>query len=146
MSISLLTLDRAKDVAEIVAFLRANDLPEAGFAEHTTDVLVARIEGSLVGTAALEIYRSEALLRSVAVARESRGKGVGIDLTRATLERARERGVQTVYLLTESAADFFRRFGFADVDRVAVPDSIRRTVEFASACPASARVMALKLA
>jgi amino-acid N-acetyltransferase len=61
------------------------------------------------------------------------------------LARARERGVEQVFLLTETAPVFFGRLGFSDVDRAAVPDTIRATVEFASACPASARVMRIEV-
>jgi N-acetylglutamate synthase-like GNAT family acetyltransferase len=40
---------------------------------------------------------------------------------------------------------FFQKFGFIDIERPRVPEAIRTTVEFASACPASARVMVLDL-
>jgi protein-tyrosine-phosphatase/N-acetylglutamate synthase-like GNAT family acetyltransferase len=133
-------------VPEILAFLAANQLPSAGLATHATDLLVARDGGRLVATAALEIYGRDALLRSVAVDATSRGTGLGRRITRSALDRARERGVQRVFLLTETAAAFFPKFGFADIERSRVPDSIRSTVEFASACPASARAMMLDLA
>jgi amino-acid N-acetyltransferase len=131
----------AGDVDAILAFLQANDLPDAGFRDNVTDIVAARDTGRLVGTAALEIYGRDALLRSVAVARELRGTGLGGSLTRAALARARERGVERVFLLTETAPAFFARHGFNDIDRGTVPDTIRATVEFTSACPASARVM-----
>ncbi len=133
------------ELPAILAFLASNGLPEAGLAEHATDLLVARQGSELIGTAALEIYGHEALLRSVAVSPYARGTGLGISLTLAALERARRGGAARVFLLTETAPVFFRKFGFADVDRGFVPDSIRATVEFGSACPASARVMALEL-
>src|SRR5919106_2430996 len=72
-------------VPEILAFLAANELPPAGLAEHATDLLVARDEGRLIGTAALEVYGAEALLRSVAVDARLRGTGLGARLTRAAL-------------------------------------------------------------
>ena len=130
---------------EILAFLAENRLPDAGLAEHATDILVARQGRSLVGTAALERHGPDALLRSVAVHATLRGTGLGQRLTQAALDRARHHGVSRVFLLTETAAAFFLRFGFADIERSHVPDSIRATVEFTSACPASARVMVLEL-
>lgn len=51
------------DVPEMLSFLAANGLPAAGLAEHATDVLVARDGGRLVGSAALETYGRDALLR-----------------------------------------------------------------------------------
>jgi arsenate reductase len=130
---------------EILAFLAANRLPDAGLREHAAALLVARQTGRLVGTAALEMYGGEALLRSVAVDVTLRGTGQGRRLTRAALERAKQLGARRVFLLTETASGFFPRFGFVDIERSSVPDSIRGTVEFASACPASARVMLLEL-
>jgi arsenate reductase (thioredoxin) len=132
-------------VPEIAAFLTANALPVAGLAEHATDFLVARDGARLVGAAALEVHGRDALLRSVAVDAARRGTGLGRRLTRAALERARQRGVSRVFLLTETAARFFPKFGFTTIERANVPDTIRGTVEFASACPASAQVMVLEL-
>ena len=129
----------------IVAFLAENQLPEAGLREHGSDLLIARDGARLVGTAALEIYGEDALLRSVAVEASTRGTGLGQALTRATLERAAARGARRVFLLTETAPEFFARFGFVDIQRTDVPETIRGTVEFASACPASARVMVRQL-
>ena len=134
-----------RDLPDVLAFLEANGLPAAGLEQHATDILVARMGGDLAGTAALEAYGPEALLRSVAVDAGLRGSGLGQDLTRAALDAARRRGVRRVFLLTETAAGFFPRFGFVEIARDAAPEEIRRTVEFASACPASARVMVLEL-
>ena len=132
-------------VPEIAAFLTSNALPVAGLAEHATDFLVARDGGRLVATAALEIHGHDALLRSVAVDAAARGTGLGQRVTRAALARAKQRGASRVFLLTESAARFFPKFGFTAIERANVPDTIRGTVEFASACPASAQVMVLEL-
>jgi arsenate reductase len=133
------------DIPEMLSFLAANKLPAAGLADHATDLLVAHEGRELVGTAALEVYGTDALLRSVAVDASLRGTGLGQAITREALALARRRGARRVFLLTETASDFFPRFGFTDIDRDRVPESIRRTVEFDSACPASARVMILEL-
>ena len=130
----------------ILAFLAANQLPDAGLREHATDLLVARDSARLLGTAALEVYGEDALLRSVAVDASARGTGLGQALTRAAIAHARSRGVRDLFLLTETAADFFIKFGFSDIGRDRAPDTIRGTVEFTSACPASARLMVLHLA
>ena len=44
-------------------------------------------------------------------------------------------------LLTETAARFFPRFGFAVEDRSSAPPAVRESVEFRAACPASAVMM-----
>jgi amino-acid N-acetyltransferase len=59
--------------------------------------------------------------------------------------QAQVHGVRRVFLLTETAADFFPRFGFRPVARTAVPAAVQQSVEFSSACPASALVMVKEL-
>ena len=98
-----------------------------------------------VGCAAIELYGAAALLRSVAVDASRRGQGLGQRLTAATLELASQRGARTVYLLTESAQDFFPRFGFRPIPRSEVEPAVQRSVEFTSACPASAQAMVTTL-
>jgi amino-acid N-acetyltransferase len=59
---------------------------------------------------------------------------------------AEERGLRALYLLTMTAEHYFPRFGFEAVERGAVPAAIAETLEFRSACPASAVAMARPLA
>lgn len=99
----------------------------------------------MVGCAALELYGDAALLRSLAVTPSQRGHGLGQRLTQVALDLARQCGVSAVYLLTETAADFFPRFGFQPIPRDAVPPSVQLSIEFTEACPVSAQVMALRL-
>jgi amino-acid N-acetyltransferase len=47
--------------------------------------------------------------------------------------------------LTTTAERFFPKFGFEPIDREQVPPSVRESVEFQSACPASAIVMRKRL-
>jgi transglutaminase-like putative cysteine protease len=75
-----------------------------------------------------------------------RGEGLGIALTRRLLEDAQRAGLRRVFLLTETAQAFFPRFGFRPVARDDADPAVRGSVEFASACPASAQCMALDLA
>lgn len=125
--------------------LETSGLPQDGLGEHLEATLVAREAGRIVGSAAVESYGPCALLRSVAVGGEHRGRGLGRRLTLAALELARKRGASQAFLLTETADDFFSRLGFTAVERAAVPRSVRESVEFVSACPASARAMRFDL-
>jgi amino-acid N-acetyltransferase len=56
-----------------------------------------------------------------------------------------ERGMNALYLLTQTAEHYFPRFGFERVARESVPAEIAETLEFKSACPASAVAMAKAL-
>jgi len=127
---------RQDELPRILALLEEGGLPPDGLENHLSTTVVARREGRVVGSAALELYGPAALLRSVAVRRDLRGSGLGCRLTEATLELSRGLGVEETYLLTETADLFFPRFGFRPIPR---------SVEFTSACPVSARAMVLDL-
>ena len=134
-----------RDLPEIRALLERLKLPLAGVDEHLPTLLVAREGEEIVGTAALELYADGALLRSVAVEPRRQGKRLGHQLTDAALQLATTLGANTVFLLTTTAERFFPKFGFEPIDREHVPPSVRQSVEFQSACPASAIVMRKQL-
>jgi amino-acid N-acetyltransferase len=136
----------ASDAESIARLLRASELPEAGVFDRLASTLVARDEERVVGTAALEIYGEQALLRSVAVASDQQGLGVGKTLTEAALQLGKNIGIRQVYLLTTTAVAYFPRFGFMPIDRNAVPAPVQQSVEFHGACPASAVAMTRSLA
>lgn len=140
-----ITPARTQDLPHVLALLTRSDLPGDGLAEHAATLLVARDGDRVVGSAALELYGHAALLRSVAVDAERRGTGLGQRLTDAALHLARQRGVRAVYLLTETAAEFFPRFGFRTLARDAVDPAVQESVEFTTLCPASATAMVLDL-
>jgi len=134
-------LATSRDLAAIEALLAANQLPIGGVKDWIESAFVARAGSRTIGSAALEMYRSGVLLRSVAVDMAWRGRGVGQQLTEAALDFARTRGAKAAYLLTTTAGGFFPRFGFEPIERSAVPEDVRQSVEFVSACPSSALVM-----
>jgi amino-acid N-acetyltransferase len=131
----------AADYPAVIALLEAAGLPIAGVPRALGDFLVADTESGLAGAIGLERYGSGALLRSAVVRPGDQGTGVGAALVRAVLDRAREGGMQEIYLLTTTAERWFPRFGFARIAREQVPDAVRGSVEFREACPASAAVM-----
>jgi amino-acid N-acetyltransferase len=132
---------RPEDARAILELLRANALPVDGLLDHLATALVARSPDRVVGTAALEVYDDGALLRSVAVDARLRGDGVGTRLTAAALDLAGTLRVPAVYLLTTTAEGYFPRFAFSRISRDQVPRGVQQSVEFQSACPASAIVM-----
>jgi len=136
---------RPADWEAIRTLVSASGLPLDGLEPHLPSTIVARDADGVVGCAALELYDRDALLRSVAVSATRRGSGIGLALTATAIELARRRGVRTIWLLTETATDFFPRFGFERADRGAVPAAVRSSAEFTSACPESATVMRLQI-
>jgi amino-acid N-acetyltransferase len=136
---------RPDDLSGVLALLREASLPE-DVAPHLSTFLVAESDDELIGAVGLELAGPSALLRSLVVALPWRSTGVGTSLTDRALDQARARSVETVFLLTVSAAPFFERFGFRHVERREAPAEIRETREFCELCPESARFMKLAVA
>ena len=133
------------ELPRILDLLEEAGLPPDGLGDYLSTTLVARQDGQVVGSAALELYGQAALLRSVAVAKDLRGTGLGRRLTEAAVNLSRHLDLEEAYLLTETADHFFPRFGFRLIPRSEVPRSVRSSIEFTSACPATARAMVLDL-
>lgn len=73
---------------------------------------VADLDGRIVGFAALEIYsRKLAEIRSLCVAPDLQGLGIGKRLTQACVILAQERRIFEIMVIT-SSDDFFRGCGF----------------------------------
>jgi len=133
------------DLPAITSLLRQAKLPPDGIESLGSSTLVARDHDTVVGCAALELYTTAALLRSVVVDAGQRGNGLGQQLTAAALHLARDHNIRTVYLITETAGDFFPRFGFVATERSRVDPEVKQSVQFTKACPDSALVMELEL-
>ena len=89
--------------------------------------------------------KGEALLRSLVIAPDLRGRGAGRYAAKLILKRASEDGARSAYLLTESAAPFFEKVGFTRIERADAPASIRETRQAASICSSSAAMMTMRL-
>ena len=101
----------------ITALIQQAGLPTAGVEESLGHFLVAEHEGDTVAAAGLEVYAPAALLRSVAVRPDWRGKGLGRELVDRLLAKAHAAGIQDIYLLTTTAENYFPRLGFVCVRR-----------------------------
>jgi len=132
---------RLDDASDVLRLLVENHLPVEGLTEHLPTTIVARQDGQIVGSAALEVYPDAALMRSVAVAPRLHGQGLGRQLADAAIKLAQDLGLPAIYLLTTTAERYFPRFGFERIDRQDVPDTVKASVEFTSACPSTATVM-----
>lgn len=137
------TLRPADDSAlsYIEARLRENDLPVDDVRSKPECFFVGDEDGTRIGFGGIETYGEHGLLRSVVVEQSARGAGRGMALCDALEATAAEDGVETLYLLTTTAAGFFAKRGYVEVERETVPESIQRTTEFADLCPATATCM-----
>lgn len=73
---------------------------------------VAVVQGHVVGFSAVEIYsRKLAEIQSLAVASGYQGRGIGSELVKACVERAREKGILEVMAISASEK-FLTQLGF----------------------------------
>ena len=133
------------DLSAVRRLLATQHLPLDGIDEHVETMVVAKKGSEVVGSAAVELYEDGALLRSVVVDPMVRGQGLGHRLSEAALNIAKDRGRQTAFLLTTTAEKFFPKLGFEAIARDDVPASVQASIQFRSACPASAVVMRKRL-
>jgi len=131
------------DMPAVLSLLQGAGLPTADL-KSAQRLKVWVLEGSdsvLGGVIALERFGTDALLRSLTVAREYQKCGFGRELV-ARLERdAQADGVERLVLLTETAESFFRSLGYEVIDRSSVSEELKLSAEFRSLCPASAVCM-----
>jgi amino-acid N-acetyltransferase len=135
--VQLIRIERARpsDVPAVLRLLAAAGLPLDGAAQALQTGVVAREGETVVGAAGVERYGSAGLLRSVAVAPERQGEGLGRQLVAAAERVAREEGVTELFLLTETAIGWFPRLGYAVVPREDAAAVVGASVEFRTACP-----------
>ncbi len=130
------------DRGAVKALLEAAGLPTADLDERLIRrFLVGEREGRVVGAVACEPAGANGLLRSLVVAPDWQGRGVGEHLVDEIEAAARSQGVRTLYLLTETAEGFFGRMGYVATDRQQAPAEVRATAEFTTLCPAGAVCM-----
>lgn len=95
------------DLPDVLALLEEVSLPTEGVPEHFADFLIARADKRVVGCVGLEKYGSYGLLRSLAVAPNFQGQGLGRQLVAQLLSYAQANTIHTIILLTTTAAKFF---------------------------------------
>jgi amino-acid N-acetyltransferase len=130
-----------EDVEAIVALLKTNNLPIKDIGTGHRIFLVARSENKTVGCVAVEMYGTIGLLRSLAVVNEYRGKGIGQKLVQKAESWSLENEIDSLYLLTTTAVEFFPKIGWQKADRSLAPESIASSSEFATLCPSTAVCM-----
>jgi N-acetylglutamate synthase-like GNAT family acetyltransferase len=128
------------DYPRIRQLLAAADLPLDGLEDHRNFLVLCR-DGRMIGCAAVERYGNYGLLRSLALEATERRHGLGRRLVHEALQQARRDRIAELFLFTTTAAPFFERLGFRAIRRDEVPAPVRVSVEFRSACPASAAVL-----
>jgi amino-acid N-acetyltransferase len=127
-----------EDLPSVLALLQsAGLLFEDLTVDHMQHFMLHRQSGALLACIGQEPYGQVALLRSLAVTPAARGMGMGKRLIDALEQKAQQQGITDFYLLTTTAAPFFERLGYRQIDRLTAPAVIQATAQFSQLCPAS---------
>ncbi len=129
------------DLTSIQLILNSEGLPHEDCQGHLDNFLVLEEENTIIGVGGIELYGKFALIRSIAVLKEYRGKGIGLSIFSSIKQYAIDNGVTEMYLLTETAEDYFKKLSFSTISRDLTPEPIKQTKQFSSLCPSSAVVM-----
>jgi amino-acid N-acetyltransferase len=144
--VSRVFLASAQDLTAIRALLERSALPTSDLESARPEFVVIRENGQVAAAGALQRFGSSALLRSVVVAPDRRGRGLGQAIVSELERMARAAQIVRLVLLTQTAAEFFTRQGYCAVERTTAPQDMQRSEEFRSLCPSSATCMAKSLA
>jgi amino-acid N-acetyltransferase len=93
----------------------------------------------------MELYGESALLRSMVVHPAYRNRHIAGDLVKLLEQKAISQGITAIYLLTETAENYFTKKGYEKISRKVVPAELLASTEFSHVCPASATVMRKQL-
>jgi amino-acid N-acetyltransferase len=92
--------------------------------ESVTDFVVAESAGRIVGCGALHVlWEDLGEVRTLAVAEEALGRGVGSAVLERLVERARDLGLSRLFCLTFETR-FFSRHGFTPIEGQAVDPEV----------------------
>jgi len=92
--------------------------------ESMRDFWVAEENNKVVGCCALHISWDDlAEIKSLAVAKNRQGKGMGRELMLACLDEAKKIGARRIFALTYKP-DYFKKFGFKKIKNADLPHKI----------------------
>lgn len=129
------------DLAAIKILLNSSKLPSSDCDEHIENFIVAEDRGKIIGTGGFEICGSNGLIRSIVITPEYRENGIAKKIYQQIENETSRLGINTLYLLTESAIGYFKKLGFMIKKRSETPRAIMQTKQFKELCPSSVAIM-----
>lgn len=131
------------DFPTIHNLLLSSALPVDGVDPEKGTFLVAENTGALLGVIGFERYETKALLRSMAVNPAFRKSGIAKELVQCAIRLLHAEGIFELYLLTATAEEYARKFGFVTIPRSEMPAIILERSLLGCACPATSACMKL---
>lgn len=134
-----------QDYGEVCSLLQSENLPTIDLERNLPHFFVKTMNEVIVGSIGLEYYGASGLLRSMLVRPQFRNKGIAFELVNHLSHYAKDRGVRKLFLITNTAEDYFQRLGFTRIPREEVEKEVLQSKEFNGLCPASSAIMMKQL-
>ena len=129
----------------VIELLESEQLPVNDLLHDLENFLVVLENNIILGTIGIEVYGNYALLRSLVVKNEQRNMGFASTLISKIEEMAIGKNIMALFLLTETASEYFSKKGYHTIERKDVPYEVQQSSEFSYVCPQSAVVMTKQL-
>jgi len=136
------TTDQFDSVCQLLA---TENLPTVDINPLLENFFVAIDNNAISGVIGMDKYGQAGLLRSAIVRKDYRNTGVASALVNHLFEHAKSRGIQSLYLITNTAEEYFKKKGFEKISRNDVPAEVLQSKEFNGLCPASSAIMFCEL-
>jgi amino-acid N-acetyltransferase len=144
----VMRLAKPSDLSDIIRMLVKANLNTSGVEQHLERFIVVEVQPNaatmnkrIIGTAGIERWGKDGLLRSFVMESESWNAQVGLDLIKVVMSLARNEQLECLYLMTSSSQPFFTYLGFQQVGWDQVPDDVKQSSHFESYNPENAAIM-----
>lgn len=132
-----------EDLGAIKVLLAVCLLPSQDVKEQRISFFVAESERGIIGVCGHEHCGDKVgLLRSLGVMPGYRKQQIGRRLVQRVISHAEDQQIEQLYLLTETAGDYFRNSGFVAQERKVAACALKTSRQFTQLCPTSAMLMA----
>lgn len=113
------------------------NLPTEGVTENIDNFFIIYNNNTIFGSIGIEIYGDAGLMRSVAIHPSLQGHGYGMNLVNTLENYAKKKGLKKLYLLTDTAEEFFKKLNYKVIPREKANPKIKESLEFLTLCSSS---------
>lgn len=121
--------------------LQQNNLYTEGITEKNVQFFAMYEEEIVLGIGAFTVCGEFAMLRSVCINHRYQKRGLGNVLCNQLFIKAKELGLENIYLLTDTAERFFKKQNFNRIKREELPKVLENNILVQSACSMNSVVM-----
>ena len=127
--------------AIVSKLLHQNNLSTEGITEKDVQFFAMYEEEIALGIGAFTVCGVFAMLRSVCIDHRYQKRGLGNVLCNQLFIKAKELGLENIYLLTDTAEGFFKKQNFNRIKREELPIVLENNILVQSACSMNSVVM-----